>query len=136
MPNALLRTSRPRAIPAIIVVANFSSNEQGDHVPLPVRWRYKIDRWRSQFAEMFHSEPKVQRPRLCPACGTLVGTTATKCYQCGASTTYSFAAASKSLGRWMPQTSPVTYAMLAICCVMYVLSYVITLKFTDGEGAG
>jgi len=105
-------------------------------VPLPVRWRYKLDRWRSQLAAMFHSEPKPLRPRLCPACGTLVGATATKCHQCGANMTFSFAAASKSLGRWMPQTSPVTYALLAICCVMYGLSFVITMKLSGGEGVG
>jgi rhomboid protease GluP len=105
-------------------------------VPLSVRWRYKLDRWRSQIATMFHSEPKPLRPRLCPACGTLVGATATKCHQCGANMTFSFAAASRTLGRWMPQTSPVTYAMLAICCVMYALSFVITMKFSGGEGAG
>jgi rhomboid protease GluP len=110
--------------------------EQGDDVPLPVRWRYKLDRWRSQIAAMFHSEPKTLRPRLCPACGTLVGATATKCHQCGANMTFSFAAASRSLGRWMPQTSPATYAMLAICCLMYALSFVITMKFSSGEGAG
>lgn len=103
---------------------------------LPVRWRYKIDRWRSQLASMFHSEPKALRPRLCPACGTLVGATATKCHMCGANMTFSFAAASKSLARFMPQTSPVTYAMLAICCVMYGLSFVITMKMSGGEGAG
>ena len=105
-------------------------------MPLPVRWRYKMDRWRSQIAGMFHSEPKTFRPRLCPACGTLVGATATKCHQCGANMTFSFAAASRSLGRWMPQTSPVTYAMVAICCLMYALSFVITMKFSGGEGTG
>jgi rhomboid protease GluP len=110
--------------------------QQGDGVPLPIRWRYKIDRWRSQLAAMFHSEPKPLRPRLCPACGTLVGATAGKCHQCGANMTFSFAAASKSLGRWMPQTSPVTYAMLAICCVMYGLAFVITMKVSGGEGVG
>ncbi len=103
-------------------------------MPLPVRWRYKLDRWRSEFAQMFQSEPKQMRPRLCPACGTLVGASGTKCYQCGANINYSFAAASRSLSRWMPQTSPVTYAMLTICCVMYVLSFIITLKFSGGEG--
>ena len=36
----------------------------------------------------------------------------------------------------MPQTSPVTYAILTICCLMYVLSLVITLKFSGGEGLG
>jgi len=105
-------------------------------VPLPVRWRYKIDRWRSQLAAMFHSEPRVSRPRLCPACGTLVGSTATKCHQCGANMTFSFAAASRSISRFMPQTSPVTYAMLAICSVMYALSFIITMKFSGGAGAG
>jgi len=103
-------------------------------LPLPIRWRYKLDRWRAQLAGMFKSDPKQMRPRLCPACGTLVGATATKCHQCGASMNYSFAAASKSLGRWMPQTSPVTYALLTICCVMFILSMIITLK-TQGFGS-
>jgi len=47
---------------------------------------------------------------------------------------YSFAAASKTLGRWMPQTSPVTYALLTICCVMYGLAIIITTKL-QGFGA-
>src|SRR6266705_1948000 len=85
---------------------------------------------------MFRSDPKQMRPQLCPACGTLVGATATKCHQCGASMRFSFAAASKSLGRWMPQTSPVTYSMLTICCVMYGLSLVITMKFSGGGLGG
>ncbi len=34
----------------------------------------------------------------------------------------------------MPTTSPVTYAMLTICCVMYVLSLIITMNF-QGFGA-
>jgi rhomboid protease GluP len=109
---------------------------QGDYVPLPVRWRYKFDRWRSQVAAMLHSEPKQMRPKLCPACGTLVGASANKCHQCGASMTYSFAAASRTLGRWMPQTSPVTYALLTICCVMYGLAIVITMRFQGFEGGG
>src|SRR5258706_8764570 len=85
---------------------------------------------------MFKSDPspKQMRPRMCPACGTLVGSTATKCHQCGANMNFSFAAASKSLGRWMPQTSPVTYALLTICCVMFILSMIITIK-TQGFGS-
>jgi membrane associated rhomboid family serine protease len=112
------------------------NSRQGDDVPLPVRWRYKLDRWRSQVAQMFHSEPKQRRPRLCPACGTLVGSTATKCHQCGASMTFSFAAASKTLGRWMPQTSPVTYAILTICCLMYGLGWVITMRLGGSMMSG
>ncbi len=105
-------------------------------MPLPVRWRYKLDRWRSQISGMFRSEPKQRRPRLCPACGNLIGATATKCHQCGANVNFSFAAASRTLARWMPQTSPVTYAILTICCVMYALSLVITMKFTGGGLGG
>jgi rhomboid protease GluP len=110
--------------------------EQGDAVPLPVRWRYKLDRWRSQLAAIFHPEPKPQRPRLCPSCGTLVGSTSSKCHMCGANVNYSFAAASKTLARFLPQTSPATYSILAICCVMYALSFVITMKVSGGAGAG
>jgi rhomboid protease GluP len=85
---------------------------------------------------MFRSDPKQMRPQLCPACGTLVGATATKCHQCGASMRFSFAAASKSLGRWMPQTSPVTYAVLTICCVMFGLSMVITARMQGFTSPG
>jgi len=85
---------------------------------------------------MFRSDPKQMRPQLCPACGTLVGATATKCHQCGASMRFSFAAASKSLGRWMPQTSPVTYAVLTICCVMFGLSMVITARMQGFASPG
>ncbi|MGH9680181.1 MAG: rhomboid family intramembrane serine protease [Candidatus Acidiferrales bacterium] len=105
-------------------------------MPLPVRWRYKLDRWRSELGQMFHSEPKQQRPKICPACGTLVGSTATKCHQCGASMTYSFSAASRALSRFMPQTSPVTYSLLTVCCVMYVVSLIITMKFSGGASLG
>jgi rhomboid protease GluP len=105
-------------------------------LPLSIRWRYKLDRWRGQLAGMFRSDPKQMRPQLCPACGTLVGATATKCHQCGASMRFSFAAASKSLGRWMPQTSPVTYALLTICCVMFGLSMVITARMQGFASPG
>ena len=113
-----------------------AARRKGDAVPLPVRWRYKLDRWRSQWASVFRSEPKPARPRLCPSCGTLVGSSSSKCHICGANVNYSLAAASKTLARFLPQTSPATYSILAICCVMYALSFVITMKFTRGEGLG
>jgi membrane associated rhomboid family serine protease len=46
------------------------------------------------------------------------------------------AAASKSLGRWMPQTSPVTYAMLTICCVMFGLALIITARMQGFSSPG
>jgi rhomboid protease GluP len=98
-------------------------------MPLPIRWRYKFDRWRSELQAKFRSRPPAApRPRLCPACGTLVGSTATKCHQCGASMTFSLAAASRSLGGLMPQTSPVTYAILGLTCLLYVVSFLATVR--------
>jgi rhomboid protease GluP len=96
-------------------------------VALPVRWRYKLDRWRSELAAKLHREPTQPRPRLCPACGTLVGATSTRCHQCGANMSYSVAAASRSIGRLLPQTSPVSYGILSICCVLYGVSLLATM---------
>jgi rhomboid protease GluP len=94
---------------------------------LPVRWRYKLDRWRNELAAKLHREPKQARPRLCPACGTLVGATSNRCHQCGANMSFSVAAASRSLGRLLPQTSPVTYGLLSLCCVLYGVSLLSTI---------
>lgn len=95
---------------------------------LPIRWRYKIDRWRNQIALFFRGQPSVARPRLCPACGTLVGSSAGRCHQCGASLTFSLAAASRSLSKLLPQTAPVTYGILGLCCILYGVSLLITIN--------
>ncbi len=98
-------------------------------MPLSVRWRYKIDHWRAAIAGLFRSEPKAApRPRLCAACGALVGATASKCQQCGASQTFSMAAASRGVSRLLPQTSPVTYGVLGLCCLLYGVSLLATMK--------
>jgi rhomboid protease GluP len=110
-------------------------------MPLPIRWRYKLDRWRSDIAARFRSQPApAPRPRLCPACGTLVGATANRCHQCGASMTYSLAAASRSISKLVPQAAPVTYAILGFTCLLYVVSFLATVNrsgFTaPGGGLG
>jgi rhomboid protease GluP len=113
---------------------------QGDHVPLPVRWRYKLDHWRAAVASFFQTQRPAPRPRLCPACGTLVGATSSRCHQCGASMTFSMAAASRSLSRFLPQAAPVTYGLLTFCSLLYVVSLLATMKrsgfVTPGGGLG
>jgi rhomboid protease GluP len=110
-------------------------------VPLPARWRYNLKRWRNDIAAKFRSEPNQPRPRLCPACGTLVGPGATRCHQCGTNLSYSFAAAGRSVSRFLPQTSPVTYGVLTVCCLMYGVSLLATMHLsgfsapTGGLGA-
>lgn len=106
-------------------------------MPLSPRWRYKIDSWRRSAKNFFSSsEPSNARPKLCPACGSLAGTTATKCYQCGASLRFSTAAVTKSLSRFMPTQSPITYLMLCICCLFYGISLLLTLHGGGEIGGG
>ena len=97
-------------------------------MPLPLRWRWKLERWRDSFSAMFRTKEKERRPQLCPACGTLVGSTATRCHQCGASLTFSLAAASRKLSKIMPSTAPVTYGILISCCVLYGISLLLTVR--------
>jgi rhomboid protease GluP len=95
---------------------------------LSPRLRWKLDQIRKKTRGAFIGEKEPPRPKLCPSCGTLVGASATHCHQCGANVNFSLAAASKSLARLMPGTSPVTYAILAITCVLYVVCLLATIR--------
>lgn len=97
-------------------------------MPLPPRWRWKLDRWRENAAQIFLPAKKETRPRLCPSCGRLAGATATRCPQCGASLTFSLAAASRSLSNLMPATSPATYFLLALNILLFALSLLATMR--------
>jgi rhomboid protease GluP len=112
---------------------------QGDEVPVPLRWQWKIDRAREAIARFFKGDSENARPRMCPSCGTFVGTTATKCHQCGANVRFGMAAASRSLGRLMPTNAPVTYCLLSLCCLLYGISLLLSLRmgaslFPEGGG--
>jgi rhomboid protease GluP len=100
-------------------------------VALPPRWRWKLERWRDSLARRFRSEAQPARPRLCPACGTLVGATVTKCHECGASLTFSLAAASRSLSGLLPTESPVTYVALGINVLLFGVSLLVTMRSTQ-----
>ncbi len=109
-------------------------------MPLPLRLRYRLDRWRDSIKNFFRSkrsEKPVGRPRICPNCGTLVGSTARTCYSCGANVSFSMAAASRSITRLLPQTSPATYGFLSLCCLLYGLSFVLTMRVAGANpGSG
>jgi rhomboid protease GluP len=97
---------------------------------LPLRWRYKLDRWHSALASLFHSEPKPARPQLCPACGTLVGATSRRCHECGASLNFSLAAASRSLSSLLPAQSPATYMIVGLNFLLFVVSLLATMRLS------
>lgn len=83
---------------------------------------------------MFRADPAELRPRLCPACGTLVGATAPRCHECGASMTFSLAAASRALSRLLPGKSPVTYFVLFLNSLLFALSLAVTLRISESPG--
>lgn len=99
-------------------------------MPLSPRLRWKLDRFREKFGGVFGGNKENARPKLCPACGTLVGANATRCHQCGASMTFSLAAASRSLEKLMPTTSPATYGILSLSCLLYAASLLWTIRLT------
>ncbi len=95
---------------------------------LSPQMRWRVDQLRKKMSGIFGSQSEQPRPQLCPACRTLVGAGAKRCHQCGANMTFSMAAASQSLGRLMPATSPATYAILTVSCLMFVVSLLSTMS--------
>ncbi|MBI3405963.1 MAG: rhomboid family intramembrane serine protease [Acidobacteria bacterium] len=90
-------------------------------MPLPPRWKRTLDQLLGSVRGPF-SDDDGRKPRLCPACKTLVGMDATKCHECGASMTYSMAAISKSFEGLLPETSPVTYIILAVNFALFMIT--------------
>ena len=101
-------------------------------MPLPLRWRYRLNRWRASLAGVFHSQSQPARPRLCPSCGALVGSSASKCHECGASMNFSLAAASRSLSSLLPAESPVTYIILSVNFILFALCLVASAQGPRG----
>ncbi len=97
-------------------------------------WQYRVDRWKSLFGGMFGGGER--RPQLCPSCGALVGVSATRCHECGTNLRFSLAAWSKGLAEFFGGKAPVTVAILIVNVVMYVLSWVATVKTGEGSGIG
>jgi rhomboid protease GluP len=97
---------------------------------LSPRARWKLERFQRKLSGIFSGQKEAPRPKICPACGSLVGTTAARCHQCGASLTFSLAAASRSLSRLLPEQSPVTYGILTVCCAIYVATLMTTMRMT------
>ncbi len=80
-------------------------------------------------------EQQQLRPKICPACGALVGIKATRCHECGTSLRFSLAALSKKLsGLFGEHEAPVTSALLVTNILMFGVSLVLTMQ--AGEAGG
>jgi rhomboid protease GluP len=105
-------------------------------MPLPYQWQWRIDKWKNAFRGFFGVGGTNQpRPKLCPACGALVGINATKCHECGTNLRFSLAAISKRLsGIFGEHESPVTTALLIANILMLGVSWMALAAAGGGGG--
>jgi membrane associated rhomboid family serine protease len=77
----------------------------------------RAERLKKMFGGMFGRGER--RPQLCPACGALVGISATRCHVCGANLRFGLAAWSKGLSEFFGGHAPVTTAILILNVIVF-----------------
>ena len=107
---------------------------QGGVLALPYQWQMRVERLKRMFGGMFGGGGGERRPQLCPACGALVGITATKCHECGTNLRFGLAAWSKGLSEFFGGHAPVTTVILIANVVMFGISLLATMKSNEGGG--
>jgi len=114
---------------------NAVCGSQGGELAFPDRWQWRVEKWKNAMRGFFGGGDGQPRPKLCPACGALVGISATRCHECGASLRFSLAALSKKLsGLFGEQETPVTTGLLVANFLMFGVSWVLTMQ--AGEAGG
>jgi len=101
-------------------------------LPLPYQWQMRVERWKNAVRGFFGGGDQSPRPKICPACGALVGISANRCHECGTSLTFSMAAISKRLSGYFGGRAPATTVLLIVNIIMFGL----TLMRTMSEGGG
>jgi rhomboid protease GluP len=95
---------------------------------LPYRWQTRIERWKNFVRGMFGGSDHAPRPKLCPACGSLVGISATRCHECGTSLTFSLAAITKKLPVVSELQSPVSTVFLGLNFLLFAVQLMFTIQ--------
>lgn len=108
---------------------------QGGELAASYEWQQRLERWKSSLRGLFGGGGNNQpRPQICPACGALVGISATRCHVCGTSLRFSLAAFSKKFsGVFGEHEAPVTTVLLIANFVMLGVSWM-ALAATGGGG--
>jgi rhomboid protease GluP len=101
---------------------------------LPYQWHYRIERWKNSLRDLFGGGNQQPRPKICPACGTLVGVNATRCHQCGTNLRFSLAAMSKGLSGVFGGHAPMTTGLLIVNILMFAVSWMATAAAGGGGG--
>jgi len=99
---------------------------------LPYRWQWRFERWKNAVRSFFGAGNEQPRPKICPACGALVGISATRCHECGTSLRFSLVAVSKSLGGAIGGETPVTMLILIVNLLLFGVSLVASNLATGG----
>jgi rhomboid protease GluP len=103
-------------------------------LPVPYRWQRRLERWKNSFSGFFGVGRQEPRPKLCPACGSLVGINASKCHECGTSLHFSIAALSKILSEMIGVETSVSSLLLVANILMFGVSYMFMMK--EGKSGG
>jgi rhomboid protease GluP len=94
-----------------------------------------VERWKNAVRGFFGGGNQQPRPKLCPACGALVGISTTRCHECGTSLRFSLAAMSKKLSRLFGEhEAPMTTALLISNILMFGVSWVVIANAGGGGG--
>ncbi|MBS1841326.1 MAG: rhomboid family intramembrane serine protease [Acidobacteria bacterium] len=103
---------------------------------LPYRWQIRLDRLKRSFAGVFGSGGGEQqpRPKLCPACGSLVGISATKCHECGTNLTFSLAALTRKLSGITGLDAPVSTIFLGLNFFLFIIQLMFTMQAGQAGG--
>jgi rhomboid protease GluP len=102
---------------------------------LPYRWQWRIEKWKNALRGFFGVTEEQPRPKICPACGALVGISATRCHECGANLRFSLAAFSKKLsGIFGEYDAPVTTVLLVSNILMFGVSWLAIVAAGKGGG--
>jgi rhomboid protease GluP len=101
------------------------------------QWRRRIDRMKNAARGLFGGgENNQPRPKLCPACGSLVGIHATRCHECGTNLHFSITAVSKSLAGYFGGEAPATTALLIANILMFGVTWMVSMAHGQQQGLG
>lgn len=110
---------------------------QGGELALSYEWQRRLERWKNTMRGFVGGGGGQQQPRpqICPACGSLVGISATRCHVCGTSLRFSLAAFSKKFsGVFGEHEAPVTTALLIANILMLGVSWMALVAAGGGKG--
>ena len=103
-------------------------------MPLPYRWQTRLERWKTELRGLFGGSPQQPRPRICPACGSLVGINTSRCHECGTNLNFSMAALSKQLGELTGSNAPVTTVLLISNFLMFAVTLMMVIQAGKAGG--